>query len=100
MKNLLLKSPKLKPGQIGYKKSGESDLNARDNFLKAGFVLKYFGSVTTGTEGDVRQIEKAISRILDSGGSQPTNVRFECLEIGIRVTRESDDDVSRLDLRS
>jgi len=47
-----------------------------------------------GTEGDVKQIEKAIWRLLKSGEMKQVSVRFECLEIGIKITREIDDQVN------
>ncbi|XP_046413335.1 uncharacterized protein LOC124176283 [Neodiprion fabricii] len=94
MKKLLLqRSPILKPDCIGDDKSGVNNSNTENEQLKAGFVLKYCGSISTGTEGDVRQIEKAIWRILKSEDFQSTSVRFECLEIGVRVTRANDDNI-------
>lgn len=56
--------------------------------------MQYCGSVHVGMEGDVKQIEKAIWHLLKSGEAKPVSVRFECLEIGIKVTRETDDQVS------
>ncbi|XP_012283921.1 uncharacterized protein LOC105701613 isoform X2 [Orussus abietinus] len=64
-----------------------------DKLLNAGFLVKYCGSVSTGTEGDVRQIERAIWRLLRSGSAKSIPARFECLEIGIRVTQDLDDKV-------
>lgn len=61
--------------------------------LSNGFSVKYCGSVHVGTEGDVKQIEKAIWRLLKSGEVKQVAVRFECLEIGIMVTREVDNQV-------
>ncbi|XP_070513757.1 uncharacterized protein [Cardiocondyla obscurior] len=58
--------------------------------LSSGFFVRYCGSVHVGMEGDVRQIEKAIWRLLKSGEAKQVPVRFECLEIGIVVTREVD----------
>ncbi|XP_011700905.1 PREDICTED: uncharacterized protein LOC105457762 isoform X2 [Wasmannia auropunctata] len=58
--------------------------------LGSGFSVKYCGSVHVGAEGDVKQIEKAIWRLLKSGEMKQVPVRFECLEIGIAVTREVD----------
>ncbi|XP_011335799.2 uncharacterized protein LOC105278422 [Ooceraea biroi] len=60
--------------------------------LSTGFFVQYCGSVHVGMEGDVKQIEKAIWRLLKSGEARQVPVRFECLEIGIKVTRESDDE--------
>jgi len=60
----------------------------------SGFSVKYCGSVHVGTEGDVKQIEKAIWRLLKSGEKKQVPVRFECLEIGIAVTREVDNQVN------
>lgn len=55
--------------------------------------MKYCGSVHVGAEGDVKQIEKAIWSLLKSGEAKQIPVRFECLEIGIKVAREVDDKV-------
>ncbi|XP_011150570.1 uncharacterized protein LOC105189884 [Harpegnathos saltator] len=61
--------------------------------LSSGFCVKYCGSVHVGAEGDVKQIEKAIWRLLKSGEAKQVPVRFECLEIGIKVEHEADDKV-------
>lgn len=62
--------------------------------LSNGFFVRYCGSVHVGPEGDVKQIEKAIWRLLKSGEVKQVPVRFECLEIGIIVTREIDNQVN------
>lgn len=62
--------------------------------LSSGFFVKYCGSVHVGAEGDVKQIEKAIWRLLKSGEVKQVPVRFECLEIGIVVIREVDNQVN------
>jgi len=62
--------------------------------LSSGFSVRYCGSVHVGTEGDVKQIEKAIWRLLKSKDVKQVPVRFECLEIGIAVTREIDNQVN------
>ncbi|XP_032676898.1 uncharacterized protein LOC116846755 [Odontomachus brunneus] len=61
--------------------------------LGSGFCVKYCGTVYIGAEGDVKQIEKAIWSLLKSGEAKQVPVRFECLEIGIKVAREADDKV-------
>lgn len=66
----------------------------KNKTLNSGFSVKYCGSVHVGTEGDVKQIEKAIWRLLKSGEVKQVPVIFECLEIGIVVTQEIDDRVS------
>lgn len=66
----------------------------KNKTLSSGFLVKYCGSVHVGTEGDIKQIEKAIWRLLKSGEVKQVPVRFECLEIGIVVTQEIDDRVS------
>ncbi|EGI66555.1 hypothetical protein G5I_04886, partial [Acromyrmex echinatior] len=73
------------------KKSQISKLGSKT--LSSGFSVKYCGSVHVGTEGDVKQIEKAIWRLLKSGEEKQVPVRFECLEIGITVTREVDNQI-------
>lgn len=62
----------------------------KNKTLSSGFSVKYCGSVHVGTEGDVKQIEKAIRRLLKSGEIKQVPVKFECLEIGIVVTQEID----------
>lgn len=62
--------------------------------LSNGFCVRYCGTVHVGMEGDVRQIEKAIWRLLRSGEVKQVPARFECQEIGIKVTREVDNQVS------
>lgn len=64
--------------------------------LGSGFCVKYCGTVHVGAEGDVKQIEKAIWSLLKSGEAKQVPVRFECLEIGIKVARETDDKVQSL----
>jgi len=66
----------------------------KNKTLNSGFSVKYCGSVHVGIEGDVKQIEKAICRLLKSGEIKQVPVKFECLEIGIVVTQEIDDRVS------
>ncbi|XP_029172796.1 uncharacterized protein LOC114941817 [Nylanderia fulva] len=61
----------------------------KNKTLSSGFPVKYCGSVHVGTEGDVKQIEKAIRRLLKEEVKQ-VPVKFECLEIGIVVTQEID----------
>lgn len=72
----------------------KSQSKSGNKTLSSGFSLKYCGSVHVGTEGDVKQIEKAIWRLLKSGEVKQVPVRFECLEIGIAVTREVDNQVN------
>lgn len=66
-----------------------------ENLLNAGFCVKYCGSIYVGTKGDVKQIEKAILQILKSEEIKSVPVKFECLELGIRVTQDSDDTVCK-----
>ncbi|XP_043263639.1 uncharacterized protein LOC122403906 isoform X2 [Colletes gigas] len=63
----------------------------RNKSLNAGFSVKYCGSVYIGTEGDVKQIERAILQVLKSEEMKLVPVKFECLEIGIRVTEITED---------
>lgn len=63
--------------------------------LNAGFSVKYCGSVYIGSEGDVKQIERAITQVLKSEEVKSSPVKFECLELGIRVTQDSDDTVCK-----
>ncbi|XP_043585144.1 uncharacterized protein LOC122568918 [Bombus pyrosoma] len=59
--------------------------------LNAGFSVKYCGSIYIGTKGDVKQIERAILQVLKSEEVKSVPVKFECLELGIRVTQDSND---------
>ncbi|XP_043274464.1 uncharacterized protein [Venturia canescens] len=77
-------------------KENEKPSTARKDLsksLNSGYSVIYCGQVSTGNEGDVKQIEKAMWRLLNSGNSTKIPVRFETLEIGIRVIRESDESV-------
>ncbi|XP_076635844.1 uncharacterized protein LOC143348947 isoform X2 [Colletes latitarsis] len=65
----------------------------RNKSLNAGFSVKYCGSVYIGPEGDVKQIEKAILQVLKSEETKLVPVKFECLEIGIRVTETTEDTI-------
>ncbi|XP_074093915.1 uncharacterized protein LOC141524144 [Cotesia typhae] len=58
-----------------------------------GYRVAYCGNISTGTAGDVKQIEQAISKLIKRGDIKFIDVKFECLEIGIKVTQESDDSV-------
>lgn len=60
----------------------------------AGYKVTYCGNISTGTEGDVKQIESAIWRLLRCQEFVSIPVRFESLEIGIRVTQQSDETVN------
>lgn len=48
-----------------------------------------------GAEGDVKQIERAIVQVLKLEELKLVPVKFECLEIGIRVTQDADDTVRK-----
>ncbi|XP_076763976.1 uncharacterized protein LOC143431269 [Xylocopa sonorina] len=61
--------------------------------LNAGFSVKFCGSIHIGAEGDVKQIERAILQVLKLEDLKLVPVKFECLEIGIRVTRDLDDNI-------
>lgn len=74
--------------KTGTSKSDEKSLNS-------GFSIKYCGSVHVGSEGDVKQIEKAILQVLKKEEIKLVSVTFECLEIGITVTEDRDDTVCK-----
>lgn len=61
--------------------------------IKPGYLLHYCGSITIGNAGDVKQIEGAMRKLLNSGNTEQIPVRFECLELGIRITRDSNYEV-------
>ncbi|XP_033211996.1 uncharacterized protein LOC117169634 [Belonocnema kinseyi] len=85
MKNLLKASPK-----SGESHGKTSQFNETENKVpSSGFFVKYCGSISTGTEGDVKQIERAIWNLLRSAETKLIPVKFECLEIGIKVTLDS-----------
>lgn len=91
MRNLLRSNPPnslLTPAKLT--KSSE----IQNKYPSSGYYVKYCGSISTGSEGDVKQIEKAIWNLLQSGDKKLIPVKFECLEIGIKVTLDSDDSVS------
>ena len=60
----------------------------------AGYSVEYCGYEFTGAQGDVNQIERAILRLLRCN-ELPARipVRFECLELGIRITSQSDESI-------
>ena len=61
--------------------------------IKSGYLLDYCGSIDIGSEGDVKQIEKAIKQLIHPGNINFVPIRFECLELGIKVTQDSDEKV-------
>lgn len=63
--------------------------------MNAGFSVKYCGSIYIGAKGDVKQIERAILQVLKSEEIKSVPVKFECLELGIRVTQDSNDMVCK-----
>ncbi|XP_029048418.1 uncharacterized protein LOC114878596 [Osmia bicornis bicornis] len=74
-------------------KQKKETIKPENKALNAGFCVKYCGSAYVGTEGDVKQIERAILLILKSEEIKSIPAKFECLEIGIRVTQDTDDKV-------
>ncbi|XP_016913365.1 uncharacterized protein LOC107998546 [Apis cerana] len=66
-------------------------IKSENKSLNAGFSVKYCGSIYIGTKGDVKQIERAILQVLKSEEIKLVPVKFECLELGIRVTQDSND---------
>lgn len=90
MKNLLKASPK---SEVSHDKNSQSN-ETENKVPHSGFFVKYCGSISTGTEGDVKQIERAIWNLLRSMETKSIPVKFECLEIGIKVTLDSDETVS------
>ena len=79
--------------------SEKSKLSGKSNEVsllenKAGYLIEYCGCIGIGTEGDVKQIEKAIRMLLQKGNINFIPVRFECLELGVKVTKDSNDEVS------
>ena len=89
MKNLL-KTPS--KSEVSPAKNFQSN-ETENKTLSSGFFVKYCGSISTGTEGDVKQIERAIWCLLRSRETKLIPVKFECLEIGIKVTLDSDETV-------
>ena len=78
----------------------ESKLSDKENGtslldVKPGYLVDYCGAIGVGEEGDVKQIEKAIRQLLQKGNVSYVPVRFECLELGIKATRDSDDKVNK-----
>lgn len=91
-RNKILKSPN-RTSSPDHSRAIRDTKKPISNPLNPGYAVKYCGFVSTGSEGDVKQIERAIWRIVNSRGNEKVPVRFECLEIGIKVTQESDDRV-------
>ncbi|XP_058790472.1 uncharacterized protein LOC131663816 isoform X2 [Phymastichus coffea] len=60
---------------------------------KPGCLFDYCGSICVGREGDVKQIEKGIRRLLHIGNIKYIPIRFECLEIGVKITQNFDNKV-------
>ncbi|KAK0085359.1 hypothetical protein PV325_005353 [Microctonus aethiopoides] len=87
----LLKRPMTSPKKIEIPRI----INKVNDTLSAnaGCKVTYCGNISTGTEGDVKQIESAIWRLLRCQEFVSIPVRFESLEIGIRVTQQSDETV-------
>ncbi|CAB0038957.1 unnamed protein product [Trichogramma brassicae] len=67
----------------------ENDVSLIDT--KPGYLVDYCGSIKVGHEGDVKQIEKAIRRVLHTGNINFVPVRFECLELAIKISQDCDD---------
>lgn len=61
--------------------------------IKPGYLIDYCGTIKIGSEGDVKQVEKAIRKLINSGNTRRLSVRFECLELGIRVSQDCDNKV-------
>lgn len=60
----------------------------------SGYAVNYCGKVSSGSVGDIKQIEKSIWLLLKSNKEvKSIPVRFECLEIGVRITQSTDDNV-------
>lgn len=66
-----------------------------ESSLNAGFCVKFCGSFSIGPKGDATQIERAILQLLRSGEAKLQPVKFECLEMGIRVTSAYDQVICR-----
>ncbi|XP_076302566.1 LOW QUALITY PROTEIN: uncharacterized protein LOC143220866 [Lasioglossum baleicum] len=77
-----------------HNESEKTEMSKPENeSLNAGFSVKYCGCVYIGTEGHVKLIEKAILQVLRSEDIKSISVKFECLELGIRVTQDSNNTV-------
>ncbi|XP_034940507.1 uncharacterized protein [Chelonus insularis] len=87
----VLKSPKNTTDKV-LEKSEEVNRSA-DTDPNIGYQVTYCGSISTGTEGDVKQIEPAIRKLLKTDDIKSIHVRFECLEIGVKVTQKSNEEV-------
>ncbi|XP_014218001.1 uncharacterized protein LOC106646477, partial [Copidosoma floridanum] len=96
---ILLRNPKLdrteSNSQEIEKPAEESEENrAQLVDVKPGYLIDYCGSIVIGCEGDVRQIENAIRKLLHPGNVNYVPVRLECLELGVKITQESDNKVT------
>lgn len=90
----LIRTPQLNQANATEKDEISRSRLGGNKTLSSGFLVKYCGSVHVGTKGDIKQIEKAILRLIKSVEMRQVPVRFECLEIGIKVTQEADDKVN------
>ncbi|XP_008546819.1 uncharacterized protein LOC103570751 [Microplitis demolitor] len=70
-----------------------ADIEVKKPADNPGYRVTYCGSILIGTAGDVKQIEPAIYKLIKRGDIKFVDVKFECLEIGIKVTQESDNSV-------
>lgn len=59
----------------------------------AGYPVRYVGSVCTGREGDVRQIERALLSMFDHPQQLRQSALFEIQEIGVRVVDQDTGEV-------
>ncbi|XP_067006340.1 uncharacterized protein [Anabrus simplex] len=71
----------------------QQELKNNSSVLSSGFSVIYVGCITTGSEGDVKQIELAMTALFSGVEriSQPGS--FEIQEIGVRVVRRDSGDV-------
>lgn len=74
-------------------KSPQENISPFKTDIKPGYLLNYCGSIIIGNAGDVKQIEGAMRKLLNSKNTEQIAVRFECLELGIRITRDLNNEV-------
>lgn len=82
----------IQPVEVPQPESPQNDDQSLQE-VKPGRLVDYCGSIGVGREGDVKQIEKGIRRLLHRGNINYVPVRFECLEIGVKISQDFDDKV-------
>ncbi|KAJ8678529.1 hypothetical protein QAD02_014316 [Eretmocerus hayati] len=93
MKNLLHTMKAIDLSAVAHKSKPSPQYRRENSTLldtKYHGLINYCGSVKIGREGDVRQIDGAMRQLFEMKNIDRIPVRFECLELGIRIFRIPD----------